>query len=252
MVPTSKPNYSYNANPRLSANQLAEYLTASSTRRKSIIRDARFPKTAIVAHYKGARDTIGAYLCDNGRSTSIIVDGIEQQKAREGRVGAKDWIKNDSRISIEAIERFHGLYNRLGLRRIECRAPMSAPNLKMEGVEVSVNLDATTHRTDKDGKNRVGGIVLSLAKSEQSTRNRQERSRSSAVLVAQFAEVHLKPLGEMDTTICFAFDVFGGKLIRAPSSYVKRLDNMRASCEEIAARWRSIEPPDDYDGPGPG
>jgi hypothetical protein len=63
MEVSEKQKYGYNAVPRLSANALSEYLTATSTRRKSIVRAAKFPKTAIVARYDAARDGITKYLC---------------------------------------------------------------------------------------------------------------------------------------------------------------------------------------------
>jgi hypothetical protein len=53
MAASSKRKYGYNPDPRLSANQLAEYLTATPTRRKSIIREAKFPKKSVVARYDG-------------------------------------------------------------------------------------------------------------------------------------------------------------------------------------------------------
>jgi hypothetical protein len=55
---TPKQKYNYNALPRLSANQISEYLTATPTRRKSIVQAAKFPKTAIVARYDGARESL--------------------------------------------------------------------------------------------------------------------------------------------------------------------------------------------------
>lgn len=205
-----------------------------------------------MAQYRGARESIPEFLCDDGRRVSILVEAIEDQKTREAKPNASDWVKNDCRTSVDAIEAFHNSYNKLGLAKITCKPILgSLPNLEIEGVAVSVNLDATTHRVDKDKLSRVGGLILSLAKSEPSARNRQERSKTAAVLVALFAAKHLKHAGEADPAICLSLDVFGGNLIKAPNSYIKRVDNMSASCEEIALRWPGIEPPPDYDGPDP-
>lgn len=44
--------------PRLSVNKLAEYLEASSTRRKKIVFDAKYPEKFIVTRYKEAREAI--------------------------------------------------------------------------------------------------------------------------------------------------------------------------------------------------
>ena len=114
-----------------------------------------------------------------------------------------------------------------------------------------MNLDVTTHRVDKEKQKRVGGVILSLAKSEPSSKNRMERSKTTAVLVAVFAEKHLSHAGTVDPAICFSLDVFGGNLVKAPNSYIKRIDSIQNSCEEIALRWPTIEAPADYDGPDP-
>ena len=55
----------------MSAGQLAEYLTATAPRRTSIIREAKYPKAAIVAKYREARSGIGG-ICAQGLATSII------------------------------------------------------------------------------------------------------------------------------------------------------------------------------------
>ena len=68
------------------------------------------------------------------------------------------------------------------------------------------------------------------------------------MLATLFADKYLKPLGAVDPKICLSLDVFGQKIYPAPGSYVKRLSQMDVSCEEIALRWPTIDPPDDYDG----
>jgi hypothetical protein len=248
-APSAK--YRLNAKPRLSANQLADYLNASSIRRKRVIQDAKFPRTPIVARYKAARDGITDYLCDQARPTSTLVSAIDQMKTHAA-ASESPWTKQDSLLSIEAIESFHSGYgnNQMGVRKIECRdVTGSQPLLPIEGVQVSVALDATTHRKDKDGKDRVGGIILLFSKSETSSNDRVDRCKTAAVLALMFAEKHLKPLGKADPKLCFALDIFGKKAHPAPSSYKQRLNNINAACDEIADRWDSIEPPEDYDGP---
>jgi hypothetical protein len=123
------------------------------------------------------------------------------------------------------------------------------PKLSINNVEISVSLDATTHRPNKDGSNSVGGIILMLSKSEQSTTARLERCKTSAVLAAMFAGNHLTYLGLPDPKICFALDVFNGKLIPAPATFKMKADNISESCEEVALRWPTMAPPSDYDGP---
>jgi hypothetical protein len=250
-VSTSQKYDSPNPNPRLSANQLSEYLIASSMRRKSIIQDAKFPKKVIIARYDGARDAIVDYLRDLGRKASTLIDAIEALSAR-AEASDKLWTKQDSLLSIEAVESFHAGYNsnKIALRKIECRRPPNPKaHLEFNEVKVSVTLNTTTHRKDKDGTDRVGGVILLFSKSETSSTSRAERCKTAAVLAFLFAEKHLSAFGKADPKICFSVDVFGGGAHPAPASYKQKLNNINASCEEIALRWKSIQPPPDYDGP---
>lgn len=245
----SKPKYGYNPEPRLSANQLSDYLNATPPRRKSIIREAKYPKTSVIARYSGARDGLTSYLCDAGRSPATLAKAIEKIKEREAKFSATDWTKQDCNLSIEAIQSFQKAYNSLGLAKIDCKSVVTKqPKLSIEGVDVSVALDATTRRRGKAGQECVGGLILLFAKSDASTKSREARCKTSAVLAALFAEQHLQYLGEPDAKICFALDVFGGRIFAAPSMYPTKLEHMKASCEEVALRWPTIEPPADYDG----
>ncbi len=245
----SKPKYGYNAEPRLSANQLADYLNATPPRRKSIIREAKYPKTSVVARYSGAREGLATYLCDAGRSPATLTKAIIKLQEKESKFSATDWTKQDCNLSVEAIQTFQKSYNSLGLSKIDCKPIVTKqPKLSIEGVDVSVALDATTHRLGKSGQKCVGGLILLFAKSDASTKSREARCRTSAVLAALFAEQHLAYLGEPDSKICFALDVFGGRIFPAPSMYPTKLEHMKASCEEVALRWPTIDPPSDYDG----
>ena len=102
---------------------MAEYLgsSTSSTRRTSIIREARFPKTSQVAQYDKAREGLVNFLVDGTRSYKHIADATEYLEKRESRPGATTWVKRDSRGSIEAMEAFQRSYNRLAVHKLDCR-----------------------------------------------------------------------------------------------------------------------------------
>jgi len=245
----SAKKYRYNATPRLSANQLAEYLTAHADRRTGIIQAAKYPKTSVVARYDPACDAITNFLCSNARSGTDLAKAIEQQKAREQKIGASTWIKQDAQLSAEAINAFWKSYNKLGLGKFSCRpVAASAPKLNINGVDISVALDVTTHRKDKDDQAYVGGIIMVFSKAEASASARERRCRVAAVLSALFAEKHLATLGKTDPKMCISLDVFAGKTYPTPGSYVKRLSQINTSCKEVTLWWPTIDPPDDYDG----
>lgn len=241
--------YRYNADPRLSANQLAEYLKASSARRKGIIKDAKFPRTAVVAQYRHAREGISKFICSDIRDKTILFSALEALADKESDEDATGWTRDDARRSIEAIQTFQNNMNAMGVDKLDCRPVAgSQPPLIIEGVTISVNLDATTHRPLK-GKDMVGGINFLFSKAETSGTARADRSKVSSVLALLFAQEHLSYLGEADPAICFSFDVMAGKAYPAPRTYKQLLTNMEAACEEVALRWTVTPAPADYDGP---
>jgi hypothetical protein len=143
---SAKRKYGFNPDPRLSANQLAEYLGASATRRKSIIRDAKFPRPVVVAQYRDARNGISRYLTNLTTAPDVLAETMIRLQQRETAPDASDWVRQDCTQSREAIDTFLRSFNALGLGRFEFR-PMAAnpPALQIAGVSVVVSLDATVH-----------------------------------------------------------------------------------------------------------
>jgi hypothetical protein len=46
-----------------------------------------------------------------------------------------------------------------------------------------------------------------------------------------------------------AIDVFGPTAYLPQGTFAKKLGHLRDASDEIAARWKTVPPPPDYDGP---
>jgi hypothetical protein len=248
--PQTVQKYDYNPDPRLSAGQLADYLTATAPRRTSIIRDAKFPKAAIVAKYREARSGIVRHLCAGPGRTNHLDEAIARLAERGSGPDPSQWTADDCRDSTAALRIFQSSHSgivgqQLGFRAINGSLPL----LMIAGVGVSVALDATVHRRARDGSERVGGILLFFSKRLANDEAAMERATVSALLCLMFAEKHLLHAGMIDPKLCFALDVFGQRLIPAPSGRTRRKTAIEHSCAEVAGRWAGVRPPRDYDGP---
>lgn len=104
MAASTERKYRYRPHPQVSAGQMAEYLQATSTRRNAIRREARFPTVAVAAQYDGARKGVVKFLDDGARSKAHLAAAVEGLGRRFGRPDATDWMKRDSRYSVEAVE----------------------------------------------------------------------------------------------------------------------------------------------------
>lgn len=246
--PRSK--YTYRPTPQLSANQLSDYLTASPPRRKAIIVAAKFPKTSVVAQYEGARVGLVKFLNDGTRSFRHLTDAVDGQARRHSRADATDWVKRDSRSSIEAIEAFQASYNKLGVTKLDCREVTGRqPLLDNWQTKISVHLNLTVHRPTSGETDKVGGVILAFSKGEDKDRKRHDRLKTTANLIFLFCQRFLTHYGEADKKLCFAVDVFARKSVQPSGEYLRGMKQIEESCEEIADRWDAIAPPDDYDGP---
>ena len=245
----AKPKYSYNPEPRLSANQLSELVNATPTRRKSIITGAKFPKGAIVAQYRDANEQLLAFLQNPSRHNPNFLTKIEALYEKSSDTALTAWVRNDAGRSAEALEAVQNLYNKTGLSKLDLRPlPLKKPKVILEGVQVSSSASCSVHGKFKK-EDAVGCLSLLLNKSETSTAVRIERCRAAAVLSVLYAEQHLTNFGQAKPKFSVSYDVFRGVLVTAPNTYKKRLDNMKFACEEVVIRWPSIDPPSDYDGP---
>lgn len=244
----SRSKYREIAEPAISANQLAEYLTATPHGRKRIIQSARWQSTAVVARYKHARSAIAGCLCDATKSPTTYA---KHRSALEDKLSAatSGWEKTDLEASIEALDRYNATLNHTGANKLDCTALTgSVPPLLIGGLRVRVTPDVTIAKDDpKALEPRVGAVVTMIAKGESSGTKRAEKAKTAAVLVWLFAEKHLTGKGTPDRKLCFSFDVFDGNLVAAGASIATRINNITAACEEIAHGWSKASPPDDLD-----
>jgi hypothetical protein len=249
---SDKPRYGYKATPQLSAGQMAEYVCSgtSPTRRRTIIRDARFPKTTIIARYSYAGEGLVNFLADGNRNLRHLADMRARLERRAAKKEAGPWVTQDCQFSIEAIDAFERNYNRLGFPKLDCRQVTGRlPHLDQWPTRISVSLNITIHKPVRGEQDRVGGAVFAFSRGETSSKARVERSKTVAGLIYTFCDSHLKGMGIADPSLCFAVDVIGGVRHNPPGTFARKLSHIQEACEEIADRWKRIGPPDDYDGP---
>ncbi len=248
--PQASPAHGLNREPRLSANQLAEYLTATPSRRTTIIREAKLPKTSQVALYRDARLAVARCLCAGPGDPDHVGLAISRLTERAADPDASAWTVDDCRRSVDALAAFARLSNELGLSRYEFRTVSGTlPHLLIAGVAVSVSIAATLHRRSRGGTSQIGGLTLFLSKAKSEDAASPERAAVSALLCLMLAEERLGHLGVADYRLCLVLDVGGGRVFPAPKGQARRRKDMTHACAEIARAWPTVAPPRDYDGP---
>ncbi len=239
--------YKEHQNPRISANQLAEYALASPSRRQIILRNARYAPTFLVVRYSDARRSVCDFLADSARPMAKLHKAEASLKDR-AKVADTKFKENDALLSAEAVSSFADLmskqrqslkaFNKLTFQPIK----EQVPKLPMCGVDVSVQIDLISKNIAKD---KCGGVLLQTSKTISAKAWREEHSNYVASLIWLATSTYLKDHGTVDRSLCYTVDLFAKKAINAPSSYKTRVKNLEAACSEISALWDSIEPPSD-------
>lgn len=246
MLETSE-NYRIHPDPRISANQLAEYALASPSRRQAILRNAKYAPVFLVVRYNNARSSVCDYLTDGTRPVATLHKAEADLKASAGSLGSR-FKENDALLSAEAIASFASFtsnktqYPKAFSKLTFAHVTGQMPKLPMSGVEVSVQIDLVSKNVAKE---TCGGVLLQTSKAISAKSWREEHSLYAASLIWMASSEFLKGYGSVDPNLCYAVDLFGKKATKAPKSYKTRVKNLEAACGEIAAMWGTIEPPSD-------
>ena len=228
-----------NAEPRISANKLAEYVIADPSRQRTIIREAKFVKKVLVIHYKKTRSFIPHAFAGNSLDIDKLVRRAEEIERENETPGISPWQKHDNINSALALKNIATITPELSWvngRIIHRRLG----SLVIAGVEVSVQPDVVftfEHRNI----NKVGAIILNTAQAKDKSLDRNNGAYCIgdylSSLLFQTLLSKLPGVGAPLNSKCYAVDVFRGKTYTAPANYRMLNKNLEAACEVIASRW---------------
>jgi hypothetical protein len=219
--------------PRISVNKLAEYINATTTRRKKIVADAKDPDAFVITRYGDALKAIRS--CLQQGDLGIIEEAIQ---AIGNKSQDTDFQKNDAKNSIELLEAFKEVDLSV-LEGFSVEAPNDIENKKIEiqGVVVSIQPDIILSREVK-GVRQVGGIKISHAKTKPLSEDSQQ------IVALMVRELLTQDAINSESSVlpkaCFSFDVFKKRLVCCPPSSKARMKQVEAACEEIALWWTRV------------
>lgn len=222
---------------RISVNKLAEFLiTASAARRRRIVHDQKHPSSVIVAKYRNAYAPIGEYL-KNGRNAHSILEAVARMRAdRQGT----EWVLDDRWNTADALDKFLEIADVAPCSDGEeyQAGTQDPPKLNIAGVDISVRPDFLISFT-KRGKKYTGAIKLHFIKNPDNALTKAG-AEYVATLMYQWLQLN-GPDGSVPShTHCLCIDVFRGTAATAPKSTARRMSEVTAACEEIAARWPNL------------
>lgn len=240
---TEAPNYGFNPNPEFTVNHISEYLaTDNAPQRTKIIRAAKFPKKVEVAAYSQIRRAVKAAMPKpmfDRVGMELLADSLATKARRE-----TGYPRDEALRCERAVRAFISTVQSRSFRRLNIHSPASQLSLRQSGVRIKVTLDAAITAESGDITNS-GGIVLLYAFSADRGSEKERLQAISGLILWALETGQMEPLPRL----CMAVDLAAGEIIKASASHARFRQHVSESCDEVAARWVSIEPPDDYDGP---
>jgi hypothetical protein len=222
--------------PRISINKLGEYLTATPARRRSIIKDQKYPPEIFVTgKYNDAFDHIIDFFVRDALDPEGLHRAVAVLSSRPTR---SDPEAADLKNNILALQRLIKTADSLPFADLTFRAAKQQGALLTIGkVAVSIRPELEIVAPQRGGGTKYGLLKLYLGKTHPLN---EDSGQLIATTVHQFAEQHFGSPDDVDRKRCYVLDVFQGKLFVAPASYTKRRSDIEAACEEIAARWPTL------------
>jgi hypothetical protein len=220
--------------PKISINKLAEYMTASPSRRKQILRDQKMPPAFKAARYKDARETIVQYMEQGmGDDEFALAKADELRQDQSGT----DFVTQDRQLSAAAIEEFLPLSEEIEIQdlSVQSGATFASETVNFGGTKVSMRPDAILK--DPETGAIVGCVKLNFSKSAPL---QDKAAAYAATALREHLEANLSSPEYVNPSLCYVVDVPTGTVCTAPKANKKRLSDLTAAGEEIAARWDSI------------
>ena len=223
--------------PRISANKLGQYLVCpSAARRRRIIVDQKQPKKTIVPLYRLAEEPTIAFLTGGGRDGATLDRAVVRLRAD---TSGTPWAINDRRNTADALEELYALSAELPFDGISyITGPEQPPRLQVKNVDVSVRPHFFLHFRQR-GVDCVGALKLHFPKGEDSALEPKAGEYVATLLYQWLLENGPRGRRVMPTH-CLSVDVFRRSIVQAPTSTARRLADIAAACEEIAATWARL------------
>lgn len=223
--------------PQISARHLADYMAASETVKRSIVRGCKYQPIARVIQHDEAKVAVSRFI-RTGDAEALR----EEARQLRDRLTDSDFERDLYDHNADYIERFMSVADGLELPGgAEILAPGRAAPLELNGVRITVDIQFRLRRITRTNKVRVGAGMLRYAKGK--ALSPEVGAWQSAFLFGYLNAIGAEPGSDPERRLCVTIDAYTGAVYDAPGDSARRFANMDAACASIAERWDNIAPP---------
>jgi 6-pyruvoyl-tetrahydropterin synthase len=217
--------------PRMSVNQLAAYMEATSAaKRRSILMDAKYPQDVMVIYYDEPSKILKQYY-GKGLDLSFLESEIEKFKETETD---SPWAENRKRICIKLLENvLNEAHSPLDKFTITAHV-VKGRYIEIAGVGISACPDLIIKKA-RAGEVKTGAVKFIFSSDSKFSVRAQQIV--SEILYRYVTDYITANPSEADKRHCFSFDPHQQTRGASPVSSKRLSKEIEDTCIEIAERW---------------
>lgn len=224
--------------PRMSANQLAQFVVSEAAKQETIVRDAKRVMAVRVANYQPARHAMA--LCHRPDGIDATLISSHAARMRE-TLFTDEYERQCNELSAASFLKFAPLASQIDCAGRRISTPKGGfDHLLIEGVRVSVQPEIVVSFTHR-GVAKFGGVIFNFSKGDYSSlengNSKYKAGDYAAVLLFLMLGVRFGGEGGPRNANCFAVDVYRERIFTASASHKTMLKNLEAACRNIARQW---------------
>jgi hypothetical protein len=224
------------AEPCMPARVLADFMVASETARRTLVRDCKYPPVGRLMQHGEARAAIAGFLRSDERDPARLMSVATMLRARTAGSAFMTtlWARN-----ADYLERFAGLWPAMGWPDATF-TPGGGEVFRLNGVRIRFDLAAGLARTSRRNVRRTGAVMLRYANGR--ALDPEVAAWQSALLLGTLRGQAVDG-ADPDPRLCLTVDGWAGVVHAAPSDSVRRCGHLAAACSTIAERWAAVGAP---------
>lgn len=224
--------------PQISARFLADYMAASETAKRTIVRNCKYQAIARVIQHDEAKAIISNFIWQEERRPASL---LEKAKTIKDRMADTLFDRDLFDHNADYVARFAHIWNQVDLPKAQYLFSGKGQTLSLNGVKVTTEIHFRLRRITKTNKVKVGVGALRYQKGKALSQDIAEWQ--SAYLLGYLNRIGVEEGAVPEHKLCVTLDAYSGAATSAPSDAVRRFQHMEAACASIAERWPAIKPP---------
>jgi len=147
--------------PRMAVRYLADYMAVSDQKRRTILRDCKYPRIARVVQHDDAKETVGEFIRGGCANVSLL---LHRAEALKQQLASDEFERDVLDHNADYLKRFAAVYKSVKLPNAEVLNPKQFAPMMLHGVRAPFEPVALFRRLTSTNKVKMGAAMLRYAK----------------------------------------------------------------------------------------